>query len=131
MLTLSNANPMPLDIEILIPEVSPALEQPVGKEITTLLTTEKTMCSKDLDNSHAMSNGRLISDGINCLEIIPDCYIRPPNERPRLKEVVLSDFIPLVDLDNLNGSARHTVIRNMKHACQQYGFFQVLFLSIF
>jgi len=34
-----------------------------------------------------------------------------------------------VDLDNLNGSARHRVIRNIKHACQQYGVFQVLLLS--
>ena len=123
MLTLSNANTMPLDVEIAIPEPSPALERPVGEAITTL-------CRKDRDNYDVRSDRRPISDGISCLQSIPDCYIRPPSERPRLDEVVFSDFIPLVDLDNLNGSARHSVIRNIKHACQQYGFFQVLLFSI-
>jgi isopenicillin N synthase-like dioxygenase len=111
---------MPLELEIGIPEASPALEQKVGE------AKIETICSKDRDNSHVRSDRRPISDGINCLQIIPDCYIRPPSERPRLTEVVSSDFIPLVDLDNLNGSARHSVIRNIKHACQQYGFFQIV-----
>lgn len=126
MLTLSNANSKPLDLEISNPEPSPALQRPPGEAITTLLTTEESICSEDRNNKQGRPCGRLISDAMNCRQIIPDGYIRPPSERPRLNEVVFSDPIPLVDLKDLNGSARDTVLRNINHACQHHGFFQIV-----
>eukprot|EP00253_Pinus_taeda_P013715 PITA_13715 len=117
---------MPSEVEIVIPEPSPALEETVGEAIRTVQTTEEKICSKDRDNDLARSDVGLISDGMDCLEVIPDCYIRPPSERPRLNEVAFPDFIPVVDLDNFSVSARQRVIRNIKDACQQYGFFKIV-----
>lgn len=126
MLTLSSANTMPLDVEIAIREPSPALQRPAGEAITTLLTAEETICREDPDNSHGRSDWRLISTENNRLQTIPDRYTRPPSERPRLNEVVFSDPIPLVDLEDLNGSGRDSVLRSIKHACQHHGFFQIV-----
>lgn len=123
---LSGANTMPSEVEIVMPETSAALEETVGEAIRTVQTTEENICSKDQDNDLVRSDVGLISDGIDCLEVIPDCYIRPPSERPRLNEVAFPDFIPVVDLDNFSVSARQRVIRNIKDACQQYGFFQIV-----
>lgn len=123
---LSGANTMPSEVEIVIAEPSPALEETVGEALTTLLRTEENICRKDRDNDLVRSDVGLISDGIDCLEVIPDCYIRPPSERPRLNEVAFADFIPVVDLDNFSVSARKRAIRNIKDACQQYGFFQIV-----
>lgn len=123
---LSGANTMPSEVEIVIPEPSPALEETVGEAITTVQTTEENICNKDRDNDLVRSDVGLISDGMACLEVIPDCYIRPPSERPRLNEVAFPNFIPVVDLDNFSVSARQRVIRNIKDACQQYGFFQIV-----
>lgn len=108
--------------ELTVPETSGGLEQPAGEATGTLLTTKETIRSHHDVRSH----GRLISNGINYLQNIPDGYIRPPSERPRLKEVVLSDSIPLVDLEDLNESARHMVIHKIRHACQQHGIFQIV-----
>lgn len=123
MLTLSTANSILLDItlsELAFPETSQGFEQTAGKAMGTLLATEENT------NHDARSHGRLISNVINNVQNIPDGYIRPPSERPRLNEVVLSDSIPLVDLEDLNSSARHMVILNIKHACQQHGIFQIV-----
>lgn len=108
--------------ELTIPETSRGLEQPAGEASGTLLTTKETI----LSDHDVRSHGRLISNGINYRQKIPDGYIRPPSERPRLNEVVFSDSIPLVDLEGLNGSARHMVIHKIRHACHQHGIFQIV-----
>jgi len=129
MLTLSTANNIPLDVttaELAIPETSQVFEQKAGEAMGTLLTTEETIRSDQNSTRDVRSHGRLISNGINYLQNIPDGYIRPPSERPRLNEVVLSDSIPLVDLEDFDSSARHIVIRNIRHACQQHGIFQIV-----
>lgn len=108
--------------ELTIPETSGVLEQQAGEATGTLLTTKESICSDHDVRSHE----RLISNGINSLQNIPDGYIRTPSERPRLNEVVLSDSIPLVDLEHMNGSARHMVIHKITHACQQHGIFQIV-----
>lgn len=123
---LSGANTMPSEVEIVIVETSPALEETVGEALKTLLRTEENICRKDQDNELVRTDVGLISDGIDCLEAIPDCYIRPPSERPRLNEVPFADFIPVVDLDNFSVAARKRAISNIRDACQQYGFFQIV-----
>jgi hypothetical protein len=68
----------------------------------------------------------LISNRRNYSEL-PQQYIRPPTERPRLDEVDFSlESIPLVDVQGLQcDSTRPEVIRQIGRACADYGFFQV------
>ncbi|KAJ9706411.1 hypothetical protein PVL29_001761 [Vitis rotundifolia] len=57
---------------------------------------------------------------------VPSNYIRPPSERPNLKDVQTSDdSIPLIDLQGLQGPARSHVVRQIGQACQHSGFFQI------
>jgi len=68
----------------------------------------------------------LISNGMNYSEL-PQHYIRPPIERPRLDEVVFSlESIPVLDVQGLVfESTRPQLIRQIGSACAEYGFFQV------
>jgi len=69
----------------------------------------------------------LISNGMNYSEL-PQHYIRPPIERPRLDEVVFSlESIPVVDVQGLQcDSSRPEVIRQIGRACADYGFFRIV-----
>ncbi|GLJ22871.1 hypothetical protein SUGI_0431330 [Cryptomeria japonica] len=68
---------------------------------------------------------RLICDTNNYLQI-PRGYIRPKSERPKLNEVALSHSIPMVDLSDLHGCSRQSVIDQIRRACKEDGFFQVV-----
>ncbi|KAK1305183.1 hypothetical protein QJS10_CPB11g00548 [Acorus calamus] len=56
-------------------------------------------------------------------ENLPESYVRPISERPRLTEVIVDDNIPLVDLGCPN---RSVIVRQIGDACLSYGFFQVV-----
>ncbi|CAL9079752.1 unnamed protein product, partial [Musa textilis] len=54
---------------------------------------------------------------------VPDNYVRPESQRPRLHEVVRDADIPTIDLGSLDVSR---VIAQVGDACSSFGFFQVV-----
>ncbi|KAL6882697.1 hypothetical protein ACP4OV_011387 [Aristida adscensionis] len=54
---------------------------------------------------------------------VPESYIRPESDRPRLAEVTADSNIPLVDLASPD---KQRVIADIALACRTYGFFQVI-----
>ncbi|URD86970.1 hypothetical protein MUK42_27439 [Musa troglodytarum] len=54
---------------------------------------------------------------------VPDNYVRPESQRPRLHEVVRDADIPTIDLGSLDVSR---VIAQVGDACRSFGFFQVV-----
>lgn len=69
-----------------------------------------------------MTHETLLSSG-RSFSSLPDSYVRPPSERPRLSEVLPFRSIPVIDLASPD---RSDVLRQVRHACASYGFFQVL-----
>ncbi|KAJ9188229.1 hypothetical protein P3X46_003605 [Hevea brasiliensis] len=68
----------------------------------------------------------LLSDLASTVNYVPSNYIRPSSDRPNFSEVQTSDgFIPLFDLQGLDGPDRFSLIQDIGKACQDYGFFQV------
>lgn len=55
---------------------------------------------------------------------LPENYIRPESQRPRLAEVISDAHVPAVDLSSPDKSH---VIAQIADACRSYGFFQVSF----
>jgi len=53
---------------------------------------------------------------------LPDSYVRPETQRPRLREVVPDAEIPVVDLADPDRAA---VVARVAEACRTHGFFQV------
>lgn len=53
---------------------------------------------------------------------LPENYIRPKSDRPRLSEVVTQE-VPLIDLSS---SKRDQIIREIGDACRTFGFFKVI-----
>jgi len=78
-----------------------------------------------------MSNGTnnlaeaLLSNGTNHLQV-QDIYILPQNERPQLSEVCYSESIQAVDLQDLDGPNRTRVVEEIRLACEEDGFFQIV-----
>ncbi|KAJ3689660.1 hypothetical protein LUZ61_018824 [Rhynchospora tenuis] len=58
-----------------------------------------------------------------CHDTLPENYIRPESQRPRLSEVVTDTNIPVIDLSSPNKSL---IISQIANACEKYGFFQVV-----
>lgn len=56
-------------------------------------------------------------------DTLPDSYVRPVTQRPRLQEVVPDAEIPVVDLADPDRAA---VVASVAEACRTHGFFQVL-----
>ncbi|XP_072963244.1 flavanone 3-dioxygenase 2-like [Typha angustifolia] len=56
-------------------------------------------------------------------ETLPENYVRPESQRPRLNEVAADANIPVVDMSS---SDKIQIISQIAHACQSYGFFQVV-----
>ncbi|XP_008797642.1 flavanone 3-dioxygenase 2-like [Phoenix dactylifera] len=54
---------------------------------------------------------------------LPESYVRPESERPRLAEVESDTNIPVIDLGADNESH---IISQIGAACQSYGFFQIV-----
>ena len=70
----------------------------------------------------------LLTDMVSGVDHVPSNYIRPPSDRPNLKDVQLSSHavpIPLIDLKGLHGPGRHDVVKQIGQACQNDGFFQI------
>ncbi|GJN09267.1 hypothetical protein PR202_ga27257 [Eleusine coracana subsp. coracana] len=68
-----------------------------------------------------MADHQLISTAVH--DRLPENYVRPETQRPRLDEVVPDADIPVVDLAN---SDRAAVVAQIGQACRTHGFFQVL-----
>ncbi|MCD7447037.1 hypothetical protein HAX54_021670 [Datura stramonium] len=61
---------------------------------------------------------------------IPDCFVKPPSDRPHnsTDPTMTSVNVPLIDLGNLNSandSVCREIIDRISHACREWGFFQV------
>ncbi|KAG2555182.1 hypothetical protein PVAP13_9KG564000 [Panicum virgatum] len=64
---------------------------------------------------------QLISTAVH--EQLPENYVRPETQRPRLHEVVSDAQIPVVDLADPDRAA---VVARIGEACTTHGFFQVI-----
>ncbi|KAK9292646.1 hypothetical protein L1049_020623 [Liquidambar formosana] len=53
---------------------------------------------------------------------LPESYVRPESERPRLSEVSQCEDVPVIDL---GCEDRGQIIQQIGDACTAYGFFQV------
>ncbi|KAL6651259.1 hypothetical protein ACP70R_010184 [Stipagrostis hirtigluma subsp. patula] len=60
---------------------------------------------------------------VDCRKTLPESYIRPVCDRPRLAEVTADSNIPLIDLASPD---KQRVIAEIGLACRTYGFFQVI-----
>ncbi|EEF37969.1 protein DOWNY MILDEW RESISTANCE 6 [Ricinus communis] len=65
---------------------------------------------------------KVLSSGIRYSNL-PESFIRPESERPRLSEVLACDNVPIVDLGCEDGAQ---VVQQIGYACSNYGFFQVI-----
>ncbi|KAJ6797758.1 protein DOWNY MILDEW RESISTANCE 6 [Iris pallida] len=54
---------------------------------------------------------------------LPTSYVRPETDRPRLTEVAIDHNLPVIDLSIGDKSQ---IASQIAHACQSYGFFQVV-----
>lgn len=64
---------------------------------------------------------KVLSSGIRYTNL-PESYVRPESERPRLSEVSVCENIPVIDLESPN---RAETVKQIGDACKFYGFFQV------
>lgn len=65
---------------------------------------------------------KLISTGVR-YSSLPESYVRPESERPRLSEVTTFENVPVIDIGSED---RACVVQQIALACTNYGFFQVL-----
>lgn len=66
---------------------------------------------------------KVLSSGIRYSKL-PESYIRPESDRPRLSEVSKFEGVPIIDLGSHN---RTQIVQLIGEACSSYGFFQVHF----
>lgn len=64
---------------------------------------------------------KVLSTGVH-YSSLPDNYVRPESERPKLSEVSDCEHVPLIDL--MSGDKSH-IVRQVGEACRDLGFFQV------
>ncbi|KAM7268061.1 hypothetical protein ACFE04_010227 [Oxalis oulophora] len=64
----------------------------------------------------------MLSSGVQYTNL-PESYVRPESERPRLSEVSACENIPVIDLGCLD---RSQIVKQVGDACLNYGFFQVI-----
>ncbi|CAN6466273.1 unnamed protein product [Victoria cruziana] len=69
---------------------------------------------------------QLLSTGIPFASL-PESYVRPPSQRPRLSDVRPCDEIPVIDLSTSDVTELAGLVRE---ACESYGFFQIINHSI-
>ncbi|KAJ9174353.1 hypothetical protein P3X46_017383 [Hevea brasiliensis] len=65
---------------------------------------------------------KVLSSGIKYLTL-PESYIRPESERPRLSEVLACEDVPVIDL---GCEDRAQIVQQIGDACANFGFFQVI-----
>ncbi|XP_019179826.1 PREDICTED: protein DOWNY MILDEW RESISTANCE 6-like [Ipomoea nil] len=54
---------------------------------------------------------------------LPESYVRPEPDRPRLSEVAVCNDVPVIDL---GCGERALIVKEIAEACSEYGFFQVI-----
>ncbi|KAJ4726765.1 Naringenin,2-oxoglutarate 3-dioxygenase-like [Melia azedarach] len=67
-------------------------------------------------------DAKVLSCGIR-FSNLPESYVRPESERPRLSEVSECENVPVIDLAC---SDRSLTVQQIGDACKSYGFFQVI-----
>lgn len=65
---------------------------------------------------------KVLSSGVRYSNL-PESYIRPESERPRLSEVSDCENVPIIDLGSQD---RPQIVKQLGDACKFYGFFQVI-----
>ncbi|XP_075648237.1 protein DOWNY MILDEW RESISTANCE 6 [Castanea sativa] len=65
---------------------------------------------------------KVLSTGVRYSNL-PESYVRPESDRPRLSEVSGCDDVPIIDLGLED---RSQVVKQIAEACKFYGFFQVI-----
>ncbi|KAF8379900.1 hypothetical protein HHK36_027365 [Tetracentron sinense] len=65
---------------------------------------------------------KVLSTGIPH-SVLPENYVRPESERPKLSEVTNCENVPIVDLGCTD---KNRVIQQIGDACRNFGFFQVI-----
>ncbi|KAG2399594.1 hypothetical protein LR48_Vigan04g114100 [Vigna angularis] len=65
---------------------------------------------------------KVISSGVKHSNL-PESYIRPESERPRLSEVSECEDVPIIDL---GCEKRGEIVQEIGEACRTFGFFQVI-----
>lgn len=70
---------------------------------------------------------KVLSTGIRYTNL-PESYVRPESERPRLSEVLECENVPVIDLGCKD---RSQITQQIALACTFYGFFQVVATPIF
>ncbi|XP_057836574.2 protein DMR6-LIKE OXYGENASE 1 [Cryptomeria japonica] len=68
---------------------------------------------------------KLMSNGHNHLHV-QDKYVLPPGERPDISHFCDSYKFPVIDLKNLDGPHRIKVVNDIRRACEEDGFFQIM-----
>ncbi|KAK9291502.1 hypothetical protein L1049_019450 [Liquidambar formosana] len=66
-------------------------------------------------------DSKVLSTGVR-YSSLPESYVRPESERPRLSEVSQCEDVPVIDL---GCEDRGQIIQQIRDACTAYGFFQV------
>ncbi|KAL0461121.1 UNVERIFIED_CONTAM: Hyoscyamine 6-dioxygenase [Sesamum latifolium] len=59
-------------------------------------------------------------------QCLPDKYIFPQEERPGKDVFPVVNDVPVIDLEAAEGHGRGVIIHQILHACQEFGFFQVI-----
>ncbi|KAK1577152.1 hypothetical protein Q3G72_019372 [Acer saccharum] len=65
-------------------------------------------------------------------DTIPSNFILPENKRPHLSQVPALSSIPIIDLKNYTGDGDNnnvpdsSLLEKISHACEEYGFFQII-----
>ncbi|XP_057836565.2 protein DMR6-LIKE OXYGENASE 1-like [Cryptomeria japonica] len=68
---------------------------------------------------------KLMSNGHNHLHV-QDKYVFPPGERPDMSQVCHSYTFPVIDLKDFDGPHRINVVDQIRRACEEDGFFQII-----
>ncbi|KAI8032959.1 Hyoscyamine 6-dioxygenase [Camellia lanceoleosa] len=63
------------------------------------------------------------------VQSLPDCYVLPPDKRPKQHDAPVGQAIPVIDIQNIvDPDDRAEIVQQIVKACQEFGLFQV-FLS--
>ncbi|CAL5364974.1 unnamed protein product [Camellia sinensis] len=61
------------------------------------------------------------------LESVPDCYVLPPDKRPKQHDAPVGQAIPVIDIQNIvDPDDRAEIVQQIVKACQEFGLFQVV-----
>ncbi|GLJ42601.1 hypothetical protein SUGI_0883000 [Cryptomeria japonica] len=83
------------------------------------------MTSKAHVGSNLNAMEKLMSNGHNHLHV-QDKHVFPLGERPDMSQVCHSYTFPVIDLKDLDGPHRIKVVDEIRRACEEDGFFQIM-----